>query len=268
MTDSALSYGSYHREDDHAFPDDRLHAVLDALKESEEVQAYLVAQNINPVQRLGFNDHGEQHISIVLDRALGVYDLLKAGGVEFNGASEQGLSEADESVIIAMAAMLHDIGHVIHRHEHAEWAVPLAIPIIDDLLSEMYEPADRVRIRGEILHAIVCHHSGAHPLTREAGIVRIADGLDMERGRSRRPYEEGGRGINTVSSQSIESVQLYPGDDVPVRVEIEMIDAAGVYQVDTLLKQKLNGSRLEEFVRIVAVQVESSNGKIVERLEL
>ncbi len=121
---------------------------------------------------------------------------------------------------------------------------------------------------GEILHAIVCHHSEEHPLTREAGVVRIADGLDMERGRSRRPYEDGGRGINTVSSQSIESVQLYPGEDAPVRVEIEMVNAAGVYQVDTLLKRKLEGSGLEDLVRIVAVNVDGSDGRIVERLEL
>lgn len=268
MTDSEGPYGRYTREDAHAFPDQRLHAVLDAIDNSEVIQTYLEAQNVNPVGRLGYNDHGQKHISIVLDRALGLYDLLKAGEVPFNGAHDQGLSEADEPVIVALGAVLHDIGNIIHRDNHAHWAIPLAIPVLDDILAEFYDPADIVRMKGEVLHAILCHHSGAHPLTREAGVVRIADGLDMERGRSRRPYEEGGRGINTVSSQSIEDVQLYPGEEFPVRVEIEMIDAAGVYQVDTLLKRKLNDSRLSDHVRIVAVQVESGDGKIVERLEL
>lgn len=268
MTDSPTAYGSYVREEQHAFPDERLHAVLDALEEDERVQAYLQAQNVNPVTRLGYNDHGEKHIEIVLDRALGLYDLLKTADVLFNGASEQGLAEADEPVIIALAATLHDIGHVIHRTNHAHWAIPLCVPLLDDLLEAFYSPADAVRVKGEVLHAIICHHTGEHPLTREAGVVRIADGLDMERGRSRRPYEDGGRGINTVSSQAIETVQLYPGESVPVRVEIEMVNAAGVYQVDTLLQQKLQDSRLAELVRIVAVNVDESDGGIVERLEL
>ncbi len=268
MSDQPVPYGGYEHEEDHAFPDDRLHAVLDAIEADPWIQSSLSAQNINPVTRLGYNDHGSKHIDIVLDRALVLYDLLKRADVSFDGAADQGLEEADEPVIVALAATLHDIGHLIHRDAHAHWAIPLAIPILRDFLPEFYDADAVVRMKGEILHAIVCHHSQERPLTREAGIVRIADGLDMERGRSRRPYEEGGRGINTVSSQSIESVQLYHGDDVPVRVEIEMVNAAGVYQVDTLLKQKLEGSGLEDLVRIVAVNVDSAEGRIVERLEL
>jgi metal-dependent HD superfamily phosphatase/phosphodiesterase len=90
----------------------------------------------------------------------------------------------------------------------------------------------------------------------------------MERGRSRIPYEEGGRGINTVSSQSIERVRLSEGDDRPVLVEIEMTNAAGVYQVDSLLKAKLADSGLEDHVRIVAINSKQDDDRIVERIEL
>jgi metal-dependent HD superfamily phosphatase/phosphodiesterase len=90
----------------------------------------------------------------------------------------------------------------------------------------------------------------------------------MERGRSRIPYETGRRGINTVSSQAIESVTLKSGDGKPVLVEIGMRNAAGVYQVDELLQAKLKGSRLEEYVRIVALNVSEEGDSIVERIEL
>jgi hypothetical protein len=89
----------------------------------------------------------------------------------------------------------------------------------------------------------------------------------MERGRSRIPYEKGGRGINTLSSQAIRNVTLHEGDGAPVLVEIEMVNAAGVYQVDNLLKAKLQGSMLEDDIRIVAVNTKAGD-QLVERIEL
>jgi hypothetical protein len=253
---------------DHAFPDERVNEVLETVDADAEIEAYLEAQNVNPVARKRYNDHGPKHISIVRNRALCLYDLLKRGGVSFNGASEQGLEEADEAVIIALAAVLHDIGHVVHRDDHPYYSIPLAADVLDRLLPEFYDTASRVRVKGEVLHAILCHHTEEEPLTMEAGVVRVADALDMERGRSRIPYEHGGRGINTVSSQSIERVTLTEGEDVPVLVEIEMRNAAGVYQVDSLLKDKLRDSGLEDRVRIIALNTHENEEQIVERIEL
>jgi metal-dependent HD superfamily phosphatase/phosphodiesterase len=258
----------YDPEADHAFPDHRLNAVLDVVDADEEIAAYLEAQNVNPVSRLRYNDHGGKHVEIVRDRALCLYEILKRGDVAFNGAADQGLEEADEAVIVGLAAVLHDIGHVVHRDDHTYYSIPLAADVLDRLLPEFYDTAAAVRVKSEVLHAILCHHTEEEPLTLEAGVVRIADALDMERGRSRIPYEHGGRGINTVSSQSIERVRLSEGDDRPVLVEIEMTNAAGVYQVDTLLKAKLAGSGLEDRVRIVAINSKSDDDRIVERIEL
>jgi len=138
----------------------------------------------------------------------------------------------------------------------------------DDLLRRVVpEGVDAHHVHHEVLHAVLCHHAEETPLTKEAGVIRIADGLDMERGRSRIPYKHGGRGINTISSQAIEDVRLKAGDDTPVLVEIEMNNAAGVYQVDTLLKAKLANSRLESQVRIIAVNTQGDDG-LVERIEL
>jgi len=271
MSDSAdvadSGVQAYDPNAEHAFPDETLNEVLAFLGSDPEVEALLQAQNVNPVTRKGYNDHGPKHIEIVRHRALRLYDLLKRGGVEFNGAADQGLSEADESVIVALAATLHDIGHVVHRDDHAYWSIPLAADLLDRILPEFYDTADAVRVKSEVLHAILCHHTEERPLTTEAGVIRVADGLDMERGRSRIPYERGGRGINTISSQAIESVTLREGDGAPVLVEIRMRNAAGVYQVDSLLKEKLHDSRLEDEIRIVAMNV-GEDDQLVERIEL
>ena len=272
MAESTASPGyEYDPDAKHNFPDGRLNAVLPTVLSDPEIETYLEAQNVNAVTRKGYNDHGPKHIEIVRNRALNLYDLLKGGNVAFNGAADQGLEEADEPVIIALAATLHDIGHVVHRDEHAYYSIPLAADILDRLLSdfEFYDTQEAIRMKAEVLHAILCHHTEEDPLTLEAGVIRVADALDMERGRSRIPYEKGGRGINTLSSQAIENVTLEPGDGRPVLVEIEMINAAGVYQVDNLLKAKLKRSGLEDHVRIVAVNTKAEAGdQLVERIEL
>ena len=267
MTDPIQEAHEYDPEANHSFDDTRVNELLEVVSSDPEINALLTAQNVNAVTRKQYSDHGPKHIEIVRNHALHLYELLKAEGIEFNGALQQGLAEAYEPVILVLAATLHDIGHVVHRENHSYYSIPLAADIMNRLLADLYSTETAVRVKAEVLHAILCHHSEEHPLTREAGIIRIADGLDMERGRSRIPYESGGRGINTLSSQAIESVRLLAGEDAPVLVEIEMINAAGVYQVDNLLKAKLEHSLLEDEIRIVAVNTKAED-KLVERIEL
>jgi metal-dependent HD superfamily phosphatase/phosphodiesterase len=225
-------YLPYDPDAAHAFPDGRLNDVLAFVESDAEIAAYHAAQNVNPVARKGYNDHGPKHVEIVRSRALALYDLLKAGEVEFDGATEQGLEEADEPVVIALAATLHDVGHVVHRDRHVYYSIPLAADVLDRVLGEFYDIEAAVKVKAETLHAILCHHIPEDPLTLEAGVIRVADALDMEEGRSRIPYDEGSRGINTLSSQAIQQVSLTAGESVPVLVEIEMTDDADVYQVD------------------------------------
>jgi metal-dependent HD superfamily phosphatase/phosphodiesterase len=267
MSGSEQSTFEYDPDVDHPYPDERLNEILPVVTSDPEIVTYLEAQNVNAVTRKRYSDHGPKHIEIVRNRALCLYELLKRGGIEFNGATEQGLDESFEPVILVLAATLHDIGHVVHRDSHSYYSIPLAADVLDRLLPELYGTETAVRVKAEVLHAILCHHTAETPLTKEAGIIRIADGLDMERGRSRIPYEHGGRGINTLSSQAIQNVRLMEGDGTPVLVEIEMINAAGVYQVDNLLKAKLSESLLEDEIRIVAVNTEGDD-MLVERIEL
>jgi len=267
MTDSVHENYEYDPDAAHPFDDTRVNELLEIVSSDPEIEALLTAQNVNAVTRKQYSDHGPKHIEIVENHALHLYELLKAEGIEFNGALQQGLGEAFEPVILVLAARLHDIGHIVHRQNHSYYSIPLAADIMDRLLADLYSTETTVRLKAEVLHAILCHHTEEQPLTREAGVIRIADGLDMERGRSRIPYESGGRGINTLSSQAIENVRLLPGEDAAVLVEIEMTNAAGVYQVDNLLKAKLDNSLLEDEIRIIAVNTKAED-MLVERIEL
>lgn len=248
---------------------EKFESVLEVLETDEEIAGYLEAQNVNSVKRLGYNDHGHKHIQIVRDRALELFDLLK-DDVGFGVLDhDKGFGVEDARVVVAAAATLHDIGHVVHRDNHTEHSIHLADQLLDRVLGEVYPTKERIAVKGDVLHAMLCHHVEENPLTPEAGIVRVADALDMEEGRSRLSYNQGERSIDTVSSQSVKKVTVKDGSDeldVPVLVEIELTNSAGVYQIDNLLKSKLRGSGLEGYTRIVAVN--KGQDDIVGRIEL
>jgi metal-dependent HD superfamily phosphatase/phosphodiesterase len=112
----------------------------------------------------------------------------------------------------------------------------------------------------ESLHAIIGHRRRGNPFTIEAGIVRVADALDMARGRSRVPFEAGHQNIHSLSAYAIEDVKIAPGKDRAVRVEIAMSNSAGIFQVDELLATKLRGSGLEQHVEVIA-RIEAEHEK-------
>ncbi|HEY1237885.1 MAG TPA: phosphohydrolase, partial [Solirubrobacterales bacterium] len=88
--------------------------------------------------------------------------------------------------------------------------------------------------------------------TVEAGVVRVADALDMAEGRSRIPVEGGRYGIHALSAAAIDKVNIESGEERPVKIEIEMNNSAGIFQVDDLLATKLRGTPLEGHVEVVA----------------
>jgi metal-dependent HD superfamily phosphatase/phosphodiesterase len=82
--------------------------------------------------------------------------------------------------------------------------------------------------------------------------VRVADALDMAEGRSRIPFSSRRPNIHSLSAASIEGVKIEPGKEKAVRVEIEMTNSAGIFQVDELLATKLRGSGVEDQIEVVA----------------
>ena len=82
--------------------------------------------------------------------------------------------------------------------------------------------------------------------------MRVADALDMAKGRSRIPFEAGQQNIHALSNCAIDEVRISAGEDKAVRVEIAMNNSAGIFQVDELLGTKLRGTPLEQHVEVVA----------------
>jgi metal-dependent HD superfamily phosphatase/phosphodiesterase len=120
----------------------------------------------------------------------------------------------------------------------------------------------------EILHAIIAHRSGGRPLTVEAGVVRVADALDMAKGRSRIPFEAGQINIHSVSAAAIDRVVIGAGEARPIRVSIHLNNSAGIFQLDELLRDKLKGSGLESYVEVIATIEGEAEKRLVTELRL
>jgi uncharacterized protein len=230
----------------------RLERFLDAVNEDDQVKAWWHVSAVNAARRLGMSDHSWVHIQIVLNIGLRLGRLLFRRGVVPSVVADFGLSERDAEVVIAAGCMFHCVGMSIHRKDHERYSLFLSADKLGGLLASAYEEPERTVIVSEALHAIIGHRRDGAPFTVEAGIVRIADALDMARGRSRVEFESGRQNIHSLSAYAIEEVKIVPGEDRAVRVEIAMSNSAGIFQVDELLAMKLRGSGLEEHFEVIA----------------
>jgi uncharacterized protein len=231
---------------------ERLHALIQRVNADDELYALWLAANVNAIERLGMTDHGPVHVKIVMNIAVKLFRLLMEGGVEPSAVRNYELDVHDAELVVAAAALLHDIGMSIHRADHEDFSLFLARPKLQELLAGIYDTRTATIIQSEVLHAIIAHRSGGRPLTLEAGIVRIADALDMAKGRSRIPFAHGSVSIHSISAQAIEAIHIEAGQDKPVRLRIEMSNSAGVFQLDQLFREKLAGSGLEPYVELEA----------------
>lgn len=229
-----------------------LQAVLDRVNADEDLYATWRCANVNAVDRLGMSDHGPVHVQIVANIGLRLFRLLTSRQVVPSAVQHYQLTVEDAEVIVVLACLLHDLGMSIHRDDHERYSLFLAQDKLRDLLGELYPPATRRVMISEILHAIIAHRADGRPLTLEAGIVRVADALDMAKGRSRIPFEAGKVNIHSVSAAAIDRVSIGPGDSMPIQISIHMNNSAGIFQLDGLLKEKLRGSGLEPYVEIIA----------------
>jgi metal-dependent HD superfamily phosphatase/phosphodiesterase len=229
----------------------RLERFLSAVNEDERVRAWWYMAQLTS-ERLGMSDHSWVHVQVVLNIALRLLRLLVKGGIEPAMVGDHGMKDRDAEVVVAGGALLHDVGMSIHRVDHEAFSLFLVADRLDDLLAESYEEPERTVVIMEIMHAIIGHRRRGDPYTLEAGVVRVADALDMAQGRSRIPIEGGQFGIHALSAAAIDEVRIEAGDERPVKVEIEMNNSAGIFQVDDLLATKLRGTPLEGHVEVIA----------------
>jgi metal-dependent HD superfamily phosphatase/phosphodiesterase len=231
----------------------RLEQFLDAVNADDQVKAWWHVSAVNATRRLGMSDHSWVHIQIVLNIGLRLARLLFRRGVTPSVTADFGMSERDAEVVIAAGCLFHCVGMSIHRDDHERYSLFLTADKLGSLLAAAYDEPERTIIASEALHTIIGHRrKGGVPFTVEAGIVRVADALDMARGRSRVPFEAGHQNIHSLSAYAIEEVKLAPGTERAVGVEITMSNSAGIFQVDELLATKLRGSGLEEYIEVTA----------------
>lgn len=247
---------------------EKLQRLLERVNADDELYALWIAANVTAIDRLGMTDHGPVHVKIVMNLALRMLRLLMERGVEPAIVRDYGLERYDAEVVVALAALFHDVGMSIQRADHEGFSLFVAQAKLKDFLEELYPVPDATIMRAEILHAIIAHRSDGKPLTLEAGVVRIADALDIAKGRSRIPFESGSVSIHSVSAAAIEAVRLEPGIDKPIRIVIEMSNSAGVFQLDELFRKKLSGSGLEPYVELEAQVLGEGEKRLVERFEL
>ena len=237
----------------------KLAAFLDAANADVQLKSRWLAQQTT-AQRLGMSDHSWVHLQIVLNMALRLYRMLHKHGVQSSIERDHALNTSDAEVIIAGACLTHDLGMSIHRIDHEAYSLFLAADTLPRLLEDVYDEPERTIVVSEILHAIIGHRSAGRPLTLEAGVVRVADALDMEHGRSRASLETHLANIHSLSAAAIEEVRIVEVDTRPIRIEIEMNNSAGIFQVDELLATKLRGSGLEDKIEVVA-QIDAEHEK-------
>jgi uncharacterized protein len=229
----------------------RLERFLDAVNADERVRAWWYMAQINS-ERLGMSDHSWVHVQVVLNIALRLLRLLVKGGIEPAMVTEHGMKDRDAEVVVAGGALLHDVGMSVHRVDHEAYSLFLVQERLQSLLVDIYRDPERTVVTSEILHAIIGHRRRGEPYTLEAGVVRVADALDMAEGRSRIPVEDGQYGIHALSAAAIDEVRIEGGEERAVRIEIDMNNSAGIFQVDDLLATKLRGTPLEGHVEVIA----------------
>lgn len=230
----------------------KLRGVLERVEGDRQIQAWWHVANVNAVTRLEINDHSWVHIHIVANIALKLLRQLTKHGVEPSLVRDFALTPDDSEVVVVLAALLHDVGMSVHRRDHEDWSLFLAEPKLRELLADLYDEPERTVLVSEVLQAITSHRADGEPLSLEAGILRVADALDMAKGRSRIPFQRGSVSIHALSAAAIDEVRIADGQARPVMVEIVMNNSSGIYQVDSLLKAKLRGSGLEPYVEVVA----------------
>jgi len=255
----------------------KLKQVMEKVKKDKKLQTYWKCSNVMAIERMGYTDHGPTHVKIVANIALRLLRILvEKKLITPSIVEDYKMNNDDAEVVVVLGSILHDLGMIVQRLNHEKYSATLALTVLDNLLSPTYNEEERVIITSEVLHAIVCHEEqpsnepSNRILTKEAGIVGIADALDMEAVRARIPFNAGKIDIHAVSALSIEKVEVEvtEGTPKPITIKIKMSNSAGVFQIDELLKPRIIKSGLEKFFHVTAEITGEKETRIIEKFEI
>src|SRR5947208_5726332 len=157
----------------------KLRKVIERVNADDQLKGWWHVSNVNAVVRMEINDHSWVHIQVVTNIALKLLRQLTKHGVEPGLVRDFGLEQDDAEVVVVLAALLHCVGMSIHRHGHEDFSLFLSEPKIRELLAGIYDEPNLTVVTSEVLQAIISHRADGRPLTVDAGILRVADALDM-----------------------------------------------------------------------------------------
>ncbi|MDR0496053.1 MAG: phosphohydrolase [Treponema sp.] len=229
----------------------------------EEIQVIQEYANNVSIVRLGYNDHGPVHMHCVALNVIKMLGLLKQAGIK-TSLEKEGVGNFEDSLIATIfAAMLHDLGMSIGRQDHELHSAYLAAPILDRLLSKLFPDElgfleslqKKVMIRSLALESISGHMGNRSIYSLEAGVVQVADGCDMTKGRARIPialHSPRMGSIHQYSANSIEEVRLSQGEEKPIHIEVIMSSEVGLFQVEEVLMTKIASSTAKQHIELYA----------------
>jgi metal-dependent HD superfamily phosphatase/phosphodiesterase len=226
----------------------RLQALADRINVDEELRQLWRCANCNAVDRLGLGDYGEVHVRIVANGALKLLRLLRDAGHPSAVAEQRRLQADDGEVVVVLAAALHNLGVAVHPNASASGGLALAALKGRELLGDLYAVRERTIVLAEVLHAIAAQPDALTCLTLEAGVLKLADALDITKGRLRVAAQPG-RGPAGIAG--VEEVTIQRSKNPPVRVVIRLNEAAGLANLEAMLQSRLRHSGLDGLVEIV-----------------
>ncbi len=236
----------------------RVLKAAEILVNDEEIQHLQDYANVVSIKRLDHNDHGPVHMRKVAINAIKMVKLLKEAGIELNIEKEAGGDFDDSMIVVLIAGFMHDIGMSVGRENHEQMGAVLAGTILDRILSIIYEGDmhKRVIAKSMITECIVGHMATQKVYSLEAGVILIADGCDMEKGRARIPmilHPDAKVGdIHKYSSSAVESVKISKGENRPIRITVEMNESVGFFQIEEVLFRKINSSCVKPYIELYA----------------
>lgn len=228
------------------------------LLEDEEIETLQEYGNTVSIKRLNYNDHGPVHMRQVACNGVKMLSLLREAEVPTSIVNENSGTYEDSLCALLLASFVHDLGMSVSRTEHELTGLIIARPIMDRILKALFpdEMGRRIAIMSVATEGVLGHMASKKVYSIEAGLLLVADGCDMEKGRARIPLSittaPKTGDIHKYSANSIEKVTISKGEEHPIMIDVSMSSDVGFFQIEEVLLPKIMMSSAKEYVEVYA----------------